>query len=90
EDDFVGIPDPDNLVSNAQGLGVLVQEFGVSLARQFALDSGHHVAIGVTPKLQYIDTYAYAATVNNWDSDDWKDSRYRTQSNGFNLDVGVA
>ncbi|GLP97757.1 conjugal transfer protein TraF [Paraferrimonas sedimenticola] len=90
ERDFEGIPDPSMLNSNAQGLGVALTEVGVSLAREVRYANGDRLLLGVTPKYLRIDTYAYAATVDNFNSDDWRDSRFRTNKGGFNLDAGVA
>ncbi|OOE79306.1 hypothetical protein BZG72_14000 [Salinivibrio sp. PR6] len=68
----------------AAGIG----ELGVALATNLEL-AGQRVAVGVTPKLQRITTYNYGVAVDDYDTDDWDDSRYREEENTFNLDLGA-
>ncbi|OOF00134.1 conjugal transfer protein TraF [Salinivibrio sp. IB643] len=74
--------------SSATILAAGVGELGVALATNLDI-AGQRVAVGVTPKLQRITTYNYGVAVDDYDTDDWDDSRYREEENAFNLDLGA-
>ncbi|SIO31613.1 conjugal transfer protein TraF [Salinivibrio sp. ES.052] len=74
--------------SNATIIAAGVGELGVALATNLEL-AGQRVAVGVTPKLQRITTYNYGVSVDEYDTDNWDDSRYREEENTFNLDLGA-
>ncbi len=74
--------------SNATIVAAGVGELGVALASNLDV-AGQRVAVGVTPKLQRITTYNYGISVDDYDIDNWDDSRYREEENAFNLDVGA-
>lgn len=74
--------------SNATIIAAGIGELGVALATNLEL-AGQRVAVGVTPKLQRITTYNYGVAVDDYDTDDWDDSRYREEENTFNLDLGA-
>ncbi|OOE56832.1 hypothetical protein BZG13_13610 [Salinivibrio sp. ML323] len=83
--DFNVTSDPD---SNATIIAAGIGELGVALATNLDI-AGQRVAVGVTPKLQRITTYNYGVAVDDYDTDDWDDSRYREEDNTFNLDLGA-
>ncbi|WBA19667.1 conjugal transfer protein TraF [Salinivibrio kushneri] len=74
--------------SSATILAAGIGELGVALATNLDI-AGQRVAVGVTPKLQRITTYNYGVAVDDYDTDDWDDSRYREEENAFNLDLGA-
>lgn len=81
--------DPD-LDSRVEVIGIGVVEYGLSFAHKLDLN-GKNIAIGITPKLQKIDTYHY---VTEMDATDAIDEDAITDSkesySHFNLDVGVS
>ncbi|MEJ8322032.1 conjugal transfer protein TraF [Kosakonia sacchari] len=78
-----------NLNSTAAGRAAIVSDFGIAMARQFEV-AGVPLSLGVTPKLQKTWVYNYTASIYDYKSSDLKDSRYRTDDTGFNIDVGAA
>ncbi len=78
-----------NLNSVAFGRAAIVSDYGIALARQFDF-GGVPVSFGVTPKIQKTWLYNYTASIYDYDSDDLRSSRYRTDNTGFNVDAGVA
>ncbi|OOE88040.1 conjugal transfer protein TraF [Salinivibrio sharmensis] len=74
--------------SNATIIAAGISELGVALATNLEL-AGQRVAVGLTPKLQRFNTYNYGVSVDDYDTDDWNDSRYREEDNTFNIDVGA-
>lgn len=79
----------DNLKSTAFGRAAIVSDYGISLARQFQFGDVP-VSFGITPKLQKTWLYNYTASIYNYDSSDFRNSRYRNDNTGFNIDAGVA
>jgi hypothetical protein len=77
----------DNLQSSFQAQGIVMQEVGLTLARDFEF-SGRQVAFGFTPKFVEVDTYDYQVRVQDEDEVSVRDVR-RSSSN-MNLDLGVA
>lgn len=77
-------PDPDN--SYVQAVTVAVTEVGVSLGK-YQTFLNQHMAFGVTPKLQRVYTYSYAATFSGYDSGDVRENE--TAETMFNLDAGA-
>jgi hypothetical protein len=63
-----------------------VADFGVSFAKAFTV-ADESVLLGLTPKIQQVNTVAYDADV---DSTEFKFSDNKKTSTGFNLDLGVA
>ncbi|WP_144212602.1 conjugal transfer protein TraF [Shewanella donghaensis] len=84
-------PPTDIADLDSQGivLAGAVTDFGVALSFPLSIVN-LPVTIGVSPKLQRIDTYHYTANANNFDADDFDDDRYRNDESMFNLDLGVA
>ncbi|MGL5291540.1 MAG: conjugal transfer protein TraF [Vibrionaceae bacterium] len=77
------------LNSQARMVSFGLFEIGVALARELPL-LGQKFALGVTPKLQQIHTYHYAAPVATFDTDDWALKKNRSDEKAVNLDVGAA
>lgn len=78
----------EDLMSAGIAVGSMRTDLGVVLAKNFTV-GGNRLAIGVTPKLQRIDSFAYAATIQRFDEDNFDASDYSTDDNGFNIDVGL-
>ncbi|WP_027712938.1 conjugal transfer protein TraF [Dickeya chrysanthemi] len=81
--------DLNNFTSRAEGVGALVTEYGVAMAKQVDI-AGQSVAVGITPKLQRIDTYNYIASINNYSASDFRNSEFKKSSSGANLDLGFS
>ncbi|RTE87164.1 MULTISPECIES: conjugal transfer protein TraF [Gammaproteobacteria] len=78
----------DQLESSALVLGNAVSDIGLVLAKRFEV-GGNELAVGITPKLQRVDTFAYAATINSFDEDDYDAESYSTDESVSNVDIGV-
>ncbi|SDG99003.1 plasmid transfer operon, TraF, protein [Vibrio xiamenensis] len=61
-------------------------EFGVALAKQFAI-AGQQFAFGVSPKYQQLKTYKQDITVQDFDIEDFDQSE--TSKSAFNMDLGA-
>lgn len=81
--------DLNSFTSRAEGAGALVTEYGVAMAKAFSI-AGQPVSVGITPKLQQIDTYNYIASINNYSASDFRNSEFRKSTTGANLDLGVS
>ncbi|KFC05362.1 putative exported protein [Trabulsiella guamensis ATCC 49490] len=81
--------DPDNLKSTGFGRAAIVSDYGVAVARQFDI-GGVPVSVGITPKLQKTWLYNYTVSIYSYNSGDLKNSRYRNDDTGFNVDAGLA
>lgn len=79
----------NNLNSTASGKAAIVSDYGIAIARKFDI-GGVPVSLGVTPKLQQTWVYNYTTSIDDYHSDDWKDSKYRNDDTGFNVDAGIA
>lgn len=87
-----GVPlpgDTPELFSEARAVAALVQDYGLAVAKIVDIQ-GLPVHFGVTPKLQKVDTFNYATSVDDFDTDDIDDGQYRNSETGFNADLGVA
>ncbi|MCE9679253.1 conjugal transfer protein TraF [Shewanella sp. AS1] len=93
-DDLQNI-DPNNppalrdLDSQGVVLAGAVSDFGVALSFPLSIVN-MPISVGVSPKLQRIDTYNYVISANNFDYSDFDDDKYRNSDNAFNLDIGLA
>ena len=76
------------LNSSGRILGFAMTDLGIALASQMQI-LGQNITLGFTPKLQNYYTYHYVVSVNNFNMDDWNSANNRTESSGFNLDVGA-
>ena len=84
--------DLENLESAAFLAASGITEAGVTFARDVEL-LGRRVTLGVTPKFQRVETYNYAASIDNFDDDDafddFDDDAFRDDDTGFNVDIGA-
>ncbi|MGY5958912.1 Plasmid transfer operon, TraF, protein [Kosakonia sp. BK9b] len=78
-----------NLNSTASGRAAIVSDYGIAIARQFEV-AGVPLSLGVTPKLQKTWVWNYTTSIYDYRSSEWRNSRYRTDDSGFNVDVGAA
>ncbi len=85
--------DLDNLQSEVFVAGAGVSEFALSLAKEFSIGETSF-SVGVTPKIQQIETFNYSVSVATFDEDDafddFDDEQFRNDDSGFNLDLGAA
>lgn len=77
----------DNFTSSFQFQGALMNEFGVTLARDFGIGS-RRLAIGITPKVVEVTTYDYVVTVQDEEDVALEDTE-QTHDN-VNMDLGMA
>lgn len=97
-------PNDEHLIENALATGqfnqnaiksdglvrsVAVTEIALSLATKLSIPVIGHLALGVTPKAQRMDSYAYTATMSNYENDDFFEDRYMSNETAFNLDIGL-
>lgn len=78
----------DQLESSALIIGNGVSDLGLILAKRFEVGE-NELAIGVTPKLQRVDTFAYAANIDNFDEDDYDSQNSSTDESVANIDIGL-
>ncbi len=87
--------DPNNppAVTDLDSQGAVVagavSDLGVALSFPLSIVN-MPIAVGISPKMQRIDTYNYVVSANNYDADDFDDEKYRNNETAFNLDVGIA
>lgn len=81
--------DLSQLTSRAQGTAALVSEYGIAMAHKFTL-AGTPVSVGITPKLQRVDTWNYNVSINNYSSSDFHSGDWKRSENGANVDIGFA
>ena len=81
--------DLDTLQSEMVGLGVAITEIGVAYAMELPLP-GMDLSVGVTPKMQRVDTFNYSLSVQSFDSADIDDPQFRNSQTTFNIDFGAA
>ncbi len=72
--------------SSVNAVSVAVMEVGISLGK-YQTFMGHHIAFGITPKLQRINTYVYEASMSSYDLIDVADNS--TSQSMFNFDAGA-
>lgn len=66
-----------------------VSDIGVALSFPLSIVN-MPIAVGISPKMQRIDTYNYVVNANNFNVDDADDVRYSYDDTVFNFDIGVA
>lgn len=106
--DLAAIGDPagtsadlDNLSSDAVLVAARVTEFGATFALEGALggsmgreEGPRRVSFGISPKVQWVETYNYAQSVTDFDADDAIDDYDRApfteDGSDFNVDLGLA
>ncbi len=100
-DSFISSSDKVERDSNGDVIGIALEskgtilasamlEAGVSLARNFSLDNGGNLQLGVSPKFVRLYTFQYTEIVSDFDEDAFDNDRYRTEKSGFNIDIGAA
>ena len=80
--------DTDELDSGIVAVGATVKEFGVSFAKSFEI-TGRDVLIGISPKMQQVETIEYVTSIADFDSDDFDSDEYTKEDSNFNLDLGA-
>jgi opacity protein-like surface antigen len=68
---------------------VLVSEVGIAMAHSFSL-LGLPVSVGVTPKVQEIDTWNYNATIVDYHSEEWRHGKSKSTQATGNVDLGFS
>ncbi|MCK7546499.1 conjugal transfer protein TraF [Marinobacter koreensis] len=79
-----------NLTSKGKVLAAAVAEVGLSFARQFELQNGANLQVGVSPKYVQLKTFQYTETVSGFDDNNFDSDNNTTDKSGFNLDLGTA
>lgn len=77
------------LQSSVDVRGIVIQEIGLSLAREFTL-GGHSFALGITPKSVTATVLDYTARVEDADDADFDADDYTKEYTHFNMDIGLA
>lgn len=80
--------DESQLESQVYALGVRVDEYGISIARSFDV-KGRSLSIGVSPKIQNVETIEYITSVVNFDKEDFDANQYTNDATHFNVDLGL-
>ncbi|QDF68274.1 hypothetical protein FJQ87_17745 [Shewanella sp. SNU WT4] len=81
-------PDTRSLTSSGTAVAGAVSELGVALSYPLSIVN-MPVTVGVSPKIQRLDSFNYVASANNFENDDISDDKYRSNATHFNLDVGM-
>jgi len=80
------------LLSNAVVSAALVSNYGVAVARTFEV-AGKSLSVGITPKIQMIETFNYRIDASDFDEDnqedDFTDASFRRSDSNFNVDAGL-
>lgn len=77
------------LTSRSECVASLVSEYGLSLAHPFTL-AGTPVSIGITPKLQRVDTWNYNVSINHYSPSNFHGGEWKHSESGGNVDVGFS
>lgn len=86
----IAVDEDPELTSLAHVIAIAISELGLTLSRNFEI-AGEDIAIGITPKLQTIKTYNYAAALeDDEDIDDEAIKDTEQDFSDFNLDAGIA
>ncbi len=83
--------EPELMDLDSKGMLVAgaVSDFGVAISYPLSIVN-MPISVGVSPKLQKIDTYNYEAVINSFEPGELDDASYRSDETTFNLDIGVA
>ncbi|MEC8511576.1 MAG: conjugal transfer protein TraF [Planctomycetota bacterium] len=89
--------DLEDLDSEAVAIAAQRTEFGATFAVEGAFgthDDARRVSFGITPKVQWIETYNYAIALDEFAIGDalrdLRDTQYERSSSAFNVDLGLA
>lgn len=79
-----------SLQSSVEAVAVAIVDVGISLSHEFDI-MGEAIAIGVTPKIQRVSTFHYAASADGFDEVNEDDLKNQQKDyNKINLDVGAS
>lgn len=81
--------DPDDLQSSVSASGIIVTELGAAFAKDFSSNINYKILVGVTPKKVNVETFAYTATVSEYDEDDFDADDYTVEDDITSMDAGV-
>ncbi len=81
--------DLTSLGTSARIVGVAITEVGMSFATSFG-DDDSRISLGITPKLQQVDTVNYGVNVSSFDDNEFDADEYRNDDSAFNVDLGAA
>ncbi|SFD24264.1 plasmid transfer operon, TraF, protein [Thiohalospira halophila DSM 15071] len=76
-----------DLQSSVTSRGMMVGEYGISLAKEFNI-AGHGISFGLTPKILQVQTFDYTTDLN--DDTDFNIDENTTEETDFNTDLGVS
>lgn len=79
----------DALEPQGQMIGGTVSDLGVALSFPLSIVN-MPISMGISPKLQRIDTYSYVANGNHFGDSDFDEAQYRNDESHFNVDIGIA
>lgn len=79
----------DELTSRAEGVAAVISEYGFALAHQFTL-ADMPVSVGITPKMQRVDTWNYNVAINNYNTSDFHSGDWKRSESGANMDIGLS
>ncbi|ABM01377.1 putative outer membrane or exported [Shewanella amazonensis SB2B] len=82
-------PALDDLTSQGRVIAGASSELALSVSLPLSIVN-MPVTVGLTPKLQRLDSFNYAVSANNFDAGDFDSDDYRNDDTGFNLDAGIA
>ncbi|WP_372873277.1 conjugal transfer protein TraF [Shewanella sp.] len=82
-------PELDDLTSQGRVIAGASSELALSVSMPLSIVN-MPVTIGLTPKLQRLDSFNYAVSANNFDAGDFDSDDYSNDDTGFNLDAGLA
>ena len=77
------------LRSNGVVLAAAITDVGLAVAHAFDVGVGK-LSVGLTPKLQRVDTFNYSVNIETFEGGDFTDSGYRNNKVSFNCDAGLA
>ncbi|RUO18450.1 conjugal transfer protein TraF [Aliidiomarina maris] len=91
-DIFLNAEDLDALnefTSEGFVVGRLITDYGVALGRKFNV-AGRDFYLGVTPKIQEIESFTYFSALSDIDEDNFDSSEFRNSETSFNFDLGFS
>ena len=85
----IAVDEDPELTSLVHVVAIAISELGLTLSRNFNI-AGEDIAIGITPKLQTIKTFNYAAIVEDDEIDEEAIKDTEQDFSDFNIDAGIA
>ncbi|SHH46756.1 conjugal transfer protein TraF [Ferrimonas marina] len=82
--------DPTNPVVNSYGevFATAKTDIGIAFAKGIQL-ADHRIAFGFSPKFQQLHAYNYLVTIDNFDSNNYKNDENSVEDSFFNYDLGM-